>query len=825
MSPNSSRSWNLKQSIIIFIIPLILTGIACSTFPQSTPTPATQPTAEATPAEQVGDASSEIPSQLIHIARQALASSLDTEPESLSLASAELYTFQDSSLECPRPGEIPLPQATRGYRLVFDDGNLRHAIHTNLDGTQVRCLDRPVENQSGFMSVIHAIENKEYGTLASQLPSSLSLSVAPHVAQQLTLSQFINELRSKWLGPGWVTVDLNTNVVAAFPALSLPPDHIPIYSKGWGEDKSTVGILLFNSVGQRSELKQLVLIPPSYQSRFTLAQPEQTPGATEIQLAYSDCTLTYPGIWQHKSSPDGVTLYSEFDDPVLEVRSWTRNAQFDHNANFLSQLESAAPDSVPNLISIYSADPIWALSGEPGYLVTWVLKEKEQRSFSLPQAVFSYTHQTGLIDRFAIAIDLLNPDYHADLNKVLATISCEHPQQIAGRRLFQHDILDYSVNFRHDWKVAVKDHLVTFYDADDKAIATINLWDSETEPSAFPGFEEWLRAELDSKPTQFADYALVALTPAEGDPGFLVRWVESENEASPNPIAFFPFLGRSTPDGNPSSALAVTLLDTEQSGVLKELAGDLAIPNKTESDMVFVEGGPFFRGSTEAQVESWNARCLGVCRPDEFTDELVQRQVSVSSFFIDRTEVTVAQYKEFVQETGYLTTADLRGDPREFTWRAYDYPDRQDHPVRWLSWEDANQYCRWAGKRLPTEAEWEKAARGAEGRTWPWGNDWTGNKAPQGDTSPVDAYPDSASPYGALGMAGNVWEWVADWYQPNYYLVAPAVDPLGPAGGNEKVLRGGSFNNSDWAHRTAHRHSGGLLGYAMDHGVRCAKDP
>jgi formylglycine-generating enzyme required for sulfatase activity len=173
-------------------------------------------------------------------------------------------------------------------------------------------------------------------------------------------------------------------------------------------------------------------------------------------------------------------------------------------------------------------------------------------------------------------------------------------------------------------------------------------------------------------------------------------------------------------------------------------------------------------------------------------DELPQHMVEVAACELTLTPVTVAQYAAFV--------ADGAEPPHD--WPDGEPPaDRADHPVTLVDWFDASAFCRWAGGRLPTEAEWEKAARGADARIHPWGDEADPGRAAigagvkHGTTSPVGDHAAGASPYGLLGMAGNVWEWVSTAYRPYPYDAADGRED--PSGAPERVLRGGSFMSRD----------------------------
>jgi formylglycine-generating enzyme required for sulfatase activity len=217
-------------------------------------------------------------------------------------------------------------------------------------------------------------------------------------------------------------------------------------------------------------------------------------------------------------------------------------------------------------------------------------------------------------------------------------------------------------------------------------------------------------------------------------------------------------------------------------------------------------------------------------------DERPQRRVYLDAFEMDKYEVTNVQYRRFIQATGREAPQIWPGRYVQFTdskisldWQSGTYPAGQaTYPVVMVNWKDAAAYCAWAGKRLPTEAEWEKAARGTDGRRYPWGNTWDANKANTremgiGHPQPVGSYPAGASPYGALDMVGNVWEWVADFYGRDYYSQAPDRNPPGPSVGWGSVQRGGSWHSPRQHVSTTFRNMTHCYAPNYRVGFRCAR--
>ena len=223
---------------------------------------------------------------------------------------------------------------------------------------------------------------------------------------------------------------------------------------------------------------------------------------------------------------------------------------------------------------------------------------------------------------------------------------------------------------------------------------------------------------------------------------------------------------------------------------------------KQLGEMVFIPEGSFIMGSDASEEES------------------PPHEVYLDAFYMDKYEVTNAQYEIFWRSTGHRPPL-TSGKP------GFDAPDQ---PATGVSWEDAVDYAAWAGKRLPTEAEWEKAARGTDSRSYPWGDHWSEAKCQASGKNTlsgparVGSHPKGVSPFGCHDMAGNVWEWCADWFSTDYYDQSEEKNPKGPQDGSRHVLRGGGWESRPNEVKTTYRQGGCPDGGYRCAGFRCVKD-
>ncbi len=311
----------------------------------------------------------------------------------------------------------------------------------------------------------------------------------------------------------------------------------------------------------------------------------------------------------------------------------------------------------------------------------------------------------------------------------------------------------------------------------------------------------------------------------------LITWLRANRADTdwPDP---FSSTSNSSETATPREQTSVTPTDPAVAPTI------LTITSPIQMELVRIPAGEFLMGS-DPQVDK-----------QAFSDEKPQHIVSLPDFYIARTPVTNAQFAAFAKAENYQTVAEKwkwswvysAGSWERVKNADWAHPgglktnllEKDDHPVVQVTWDDAVAFCDWLsettgrGFRLLSEAEWEKAARGVQARIYPWGDELptehlcnSGNRI--GTTTPVDSYPQGATPdFGILDMAGNVWEWVADWYEEDYYAKSPKRNPTGPTNGEKRVKRGGCwFNSGIWV-RTATRLTGHPNTLGNTSGFRCA---
>ena len=404
----------------------------------------------------------------------------------------------------------------------------------------------------------------------------------------------------------------------------------------------------------------------------------------------------------------------------------------------------------------------------------------------------------------------------------------------------------------------------------------VSVW---TDENLTPGTSNWMRA-IDRN-LKKCDAVVVLLSPA----AYKSKWVDSEcGKAEAYGKEIFPLLIKGEPEDAVPLSLwfyqridlrrkfdggVLTLIKTlrlrgfcnddsmtggkkqhletpaEISQPIVDVPGnELTVTLARGVEMVFVRvpAGGFWMGSDEDE-------------PDADDDEKQRHKVYLDVYWIGKYPVTNAQFAAYVKATGYKTSAEKIG----YSW-VWDFEKKEgkkvngiywrkpqidqngiakisDHPVVHVSWKDAQAFCLWASRvsgysiYLPSEAEWEKAARSVDGRKYPWGNEKPNSRLLNfnmniGGTTAVGSYPGGVSPCGALDMAGNVWEWMADWYGEDYYQKSPPRNPTGPSKGEYRVLRGGSWDYNERNVRSAYRNwfnpdlrNSDFLGF------RCATSP
>lgn len=323
------------------------------------------------------------------------------------------------------------------------------------------------------------------------------------------------------------------------------------------------------------------------------------------------------------------------------------------------------------------------------------------------------------------------------------------------------------------------------------------------------------RARTVVAPTVSAGHTATATAATTASPTMAAATATAPAAATATARASATELPSVTPSLTPSVTPAASATPPALTPSLTPLPGASQVSPADGMPLRYVPAGEFIMGAAITDTHA-------------IFSEQPQHSVYLEAFWIDQTVVDDQQYARCVSAGACSTPG-----PRPKAFAHGDYyadPKYANYPVTEVSWSQANDYCAWAGRRLPTDAEWEKAARGTDGRLYPWGNDaptpkladYSPTLDAKADTTPVGLYPQGASPYGALDMSGNVWQWVADWFDPTYYTKAPARNPTGPATGIDRTIRGSAFLDEASNLRVTPRNQGdpGLQSAGL--GFRCA---
>jgi formylglycine-generating enzyme required for sulfatase activity len=333
--------------------------------------------------------------------------------------------------------------------------------------------------------------------------------------------------------------------------------------------------------------------------------------------------------------------------------------------------------------------------------------------------------------------------------------------------------------------------------------AAIGKVPKESKPDAEQLVQEMARATVRIETARFQEPTAMPAGTTEPNAG----QPKADTRLAPTPRSQSGQVQEDGSKGQDDADAIAKVNEQLQARQLEELQGLAQRGILPPEGMVLVPAGEFLMGAEDGHPDA---------RP--------MRRPSLSSYWIDKYEITIAQYRRCV-------VSGVCAPPKDRS--AFDDPQRAQHPVTNVTWSQARAYCQWSSRRLPTEAEWEKAARGTDGRRYPWGNSeemiksWLKERdvrTGSNGTAPVGSLPENVSPYGVFDLVGNVWEWVRDWYADDFYAVAPSHDPQGPLRGSFRVLRGGDWSQSPLDLRASYRGWDEMTYWGPTLGFRCADD-